>query len=79
MGNNIANKEHYLALDQEQAGLSLVGRSLTDGCLTTGLFSDILFKLDDGTLPAHKQTNLKRARWWRQDFSEQGSAVINKL
>ena len=28
---------------------------------------------------AEKQTNLKRARWWRQDLSEHSSALINKL
>ena len=26
-----------------------------------------------------KQNNLKRTRWWRQDFSEQSAALINKL
>ena len=42
------------------------------GCLTTGLFSDILFKLDDGTLPAHKPLLMARSekifRFYRKIF-----------
>ena len=32
-----------------------------EGCLSTGLFSDILFKLEDGTLPAHKPLLMARS------------------
>ena len=40
---------------------------------------DLYQRLSTEQNKAEKQTNLKRARWWRQDLSEHSSALINKL
>ena len=38
-----------------------LGDLLSEVCLSAGLFSDILFKLEDGTLPAHKPLLMARS------------------
>jgi len=77
---NIINKEKYLNQLLEQSYLTKLGDVLSEICLSGGLFSDILFKLDDGTLAAHKPLLMTRCdmmqAMFSDDFKESSARVV---
>eukprot|EP00092_Neocalanus_flemingeri_P023709 GFUD01025714.1.p1 GENE.GFUD01025714.1~~GFUD01025714.1.p1 ORF type:complete len:574 (+),score=111.78 GFUD01025714.1:98-1819(+) len=67
---NIINKEEFLNNDLFESNLEKIGEHMGDMCLAQGLFSDILFKLDDGTQAAHKPLLMARCDMMKAMFSD---------
>jgi len=78
--SNIINKEEFLNIDLFERTLEKVGEHMSEMCVTQGLFSDILFKLDDGTHAAHKPLLMARCdmmqAMFSDDFIESSARVV---
>jgi len=77
---NIINKEQCLNKQREESYLLKLGNLLNEFCLSSGLFSDILFQLEDGTLAAHKPLLMARCdmmqAMFSDDFKESSARVV---
>jgi len=78
---NRISKDNYLNRDLEESYKMKVSENLGELCLSRGQFSDILFRLDDGTLPGHKPILMARCdmmqAMFSDDFKESSARVIN--
>lgn len=78
--SNIINKEEFLNKDLIARNIETTSRRLEEVALSQGLFSDILFKLDDGTHAAHKPLLMARCdmmqAMFSDDFIESSARVV---
>ena len=54
------SKDNGIKFELTRITFKKLGNLLNEFCLSSGLFSDILFQLEDGTLPAHKPLLMAR-------------------
>lgn len=77
---NIINKELFLNDDLTIKILETIGEQLGEIGLTQGQFSDVLFKLEDGTQGAHKPLLMARCdmmqAMFSDDFIESSAKVV---
>jgi len=79
---NIVNKDEYLNNDLSERNLEKIGEQMGDMSLAQGLFTDIVFKLDDGTQAAHKPLLMARCDMMQAMFSDdfiESTARVVKL
>ncbi|XP_049777442.1 rho-related BTB domain-containing protein 1 [Schistocerca cancellata] len=78
--SNIQAHEEFLNADVKQQYRKEVRRRLEDLCLGQGLFSDIVFQLDDGSYSAHRPMLMARCDMMKAmfsgDFRESSAKVI---
>lgn len=78
--SNIINKEQFLNNELSERNLEKLSEQMGDLCVRQGLFSDILFKLDDGTHAAHKPLLMARCdmmqAMFSDDFIESSARVV---
>nr|CAD7393180.1 unnamed protein product [Timema cristinae] len=77
---NIQSHEEFLNTDLKQQYRKAVRQRLQDLCLGQGLFSDIVFQLDDGSFAAHRPMLMARCDMMKAmfsgDFRESNAKVI---
>ncbi|GAB6031429.1 hypothetical protein CHUAL_009203 [Chamberlinius hualienensis] len=77
---NILNGEEFLNNALKQNFIQNVRTRLKDLCLTRGLFSDVLFQLEDGTCSAHRPLLMCRCdmmcAMFSGDFRESSAKVV---
>ncbi|XP_021938929.1 rho-related BTB domain-containing protein 1-like [Zootermopsis nevadensis] len=78
--SNIQAHEEFLNTDLKQQYRKAVRQRLQDMCLGQGLFSDIVFQLDDGSFAAHRPMLMARCDMMKAmfsgDFRESSAKVI---
>jgi Rho-related BTB domain-containing protein 1/2 len=78
--SNITNKEEFLNTDLAEKNLEKLGDQMSELGVSQGLFSDIIFKLDDGTHAAHKPLLMARCdmmqAMFSDDFIESSARVV---
>ncbi|XP_042881840.1 rho-related BTB domain-containing protein 1-like isoform X1 [Penaeus japonicus] len=77
---NLMNKEEFLNNDLSQQYLQMLCGRLKELCLEGGLFSDVLFQLEDGTASVHRPLLMSRCdmmhAMFSGDFRESNAKVI---
>ncbi|KAJ8684185.1 hypothetical protein QAD02_019977 [Eretmocerus hayati] len=78
--NNMQTREKYLSSDLNNQFKKIVRQRFETLCLDDGLFADVVFDLDDGTLPAHKAVLTARCDMMKAmfsgDFRESSAKII---
>ncbi|UYV78139.1 RHOBTB1 [Cordylochernes scorpioides] len=78
--SNIQHREEFLNSDLRHTYLLKVRQRLREFCLDQGVFSDVLFQLDDGHCSAHRPILMARcevmAAMFKGDFRESSAKVI---
>ncbi|CAG2062936.1 unnamed protein product, partial [Timema podura] len=79
---NIHSHEEFLNTDLKQQYRKAVRQRLQDLCLCQGLFSDIVFQLDDGSFAAHRPMLMARCDMMKAmfsgDFRESNAKVVSR-
>ncbi|KAK8729402.1 hypothetical protein OTU49_008816, partial [Cherax quadricarinatus] len=77
---NLMKKEEFLNNDLSQQYLQMLCGRLKELCLEGGLFSDVMFQLEDGTTAAHRPLLMARCdmmhAMFSGDFRESNAKVI---
>ncbi|KAL0129667.1 hypothetical protein PUN28_001734 [Cardiocondyla obscurior] len=78
--NSIQTREQFVNSDLNNRYKQVVRQRLEDICLEQGLFADVIFELDDGSVPAHKAILTARCdvmkAMFSGDFRESSAKVI---
>ncbi|XP_032691496.1 rho-related BTB domain-containing protein 1 isoform X2 [Odontomachus brunneus] len=77
---SIQTREQFVNSDLNKRYKQVVRQRLEDICLEQGLFADVMFELDDGSVPAHKAILTARCdvmkAMFSGDFRESSAKVI---
>ncbi|CAL4077252.1 unnamed protein product [Meganyctiphanes norvegica] len=77
---NLINKEEFLNTDLQQQYITMLCGRLRELCMEGGLFSDVLFQLEDGTAAVHRPMLMARCdmmhAMFSGDFRESNAKVI---
>ncbi|XP_058802582.1 rho-related BTB domain-containing protein 1 isoform X2 [Phymastichus coffea] len=78
--NNMQSREQYMNSDMNNQFKQIVRQRLETLCLEQGLFADVVFDLDDGSLPAHRAILTARCDMMKAmfsgDFRESSAKII---
>ncbi|KAK8395203.1 hypothetical protein O3P69_006139 [Scylla paramamosain] len=78
--SNLMKKEEFLNNDLSQQYLQMLSGRLKELCLEGGLFSDVMFQLEDGTTAVHRPLLMARCdmmhAMFSGDFRESNAKVI---
>ncbi|XP_024936288.1 rho-related BTB domain-containing protein 1 isoform X2 [Cephus cinctus] len=78
--SSIQTREQFINSDLNNQYKQVVRQRLDDICLEQGLFADVMFELDDGSMPAHRAILTARCDMMKAmfsgDFRESSAKVI---